>query len=145
LKPGTDLTVVADVLKTFEQSGSGLVRELFMRDQKDPNVGYVLTVFESEEKAREQDPRRAQGQQATNELMAKMLCGPTRVHRHDSHRGMDAVTLRRSAEQRNTWFALGTGIGRVTVTANELTNRRTPSRRGCGPSRMRCRRPARPG
>jgi hypothetical protein len=54
------------------------VRELFMHDQNDPNSAYVLAVFESQEKAREreQDPRRAEGQRAIQELMAKVLTAP---------------------------------------------------------------------
>jgi len=78
VKPGSDLSALEEVLKAAEQPGSGLVRELFMHDQKDPNSAYVLAVFESEEKAREreQDPRRAEGQQAIQEMMATMLVGP---------------------------------------------------------------------
>ncbi|HZU12076.1 MAG TPA: hypothetical protein VFB58_04485 [Chloroflexota bacterium] len=51
---------------------------LVMRDQRDPDAIYVLSVFESEEKARapEQDPRRAEGLQKLNALMAEVLAGP---------------------------------------------------------------------
>ena len=75
LKPGSDLSLLADVLKAAGQPGSGLVRELFMHDQNDPDSAYILAVFESAEKAREreQDPRRAEGQPAIQELMAKVL------------------------------------------------------------------------
>jgi hypothetical protein len=78
LTPGSDLSALADVLKAAEQPGSGLVRELFMHDQNDPNSAHVLAVFESQEKAREreQDPRRAEGQRAIQELMAKVLTAP---------------------------------------------------------------------
>jgi len=78
LRPGTDLAAAADVLKTFEQPGSGLIREIFMQDQKNPNVGYVLTLFESEEQAREreQNPARSEGHHAMGELMSKILAGP---------------------------------------------------------------------
>jgi hypothetical protein len=78
LTPGSDLSALADVLKAAEQPGSGLVRELFMRDQNAPDSAYILAVFESQEKAREreQDPRRAEGQQAVQELMAKVLAAP---------------------------------------------------------------------
>lgn len=78
LKPGTDLSTLADVLKAAEQPESGLLRELFMRDQNDPNSVYILAVFESEEKAREreQDTRRAEGQQTIQEFMAKVLAAP---------------------------------------------------------------------
>ena len=83
LRPGSDLAALANVLKAAEQPGSGLLRELFMRDQHDPGSAYILAVFESEEKAREreQDPRRAEGQQAIQEMMATMpwprLSSPT--------------------------------------------------------------------
>jgi hypothetical protein len=78
LTPGSDLSALTDVLKAAEQPGSGLLRELFMLDQNDPNSAYVLAVFESQEKAREreQDPRRAEGQQAIQELMANVLTAP---------------------------------------------------------------------
>jgi hypothetical protein len=78
LKPGSDLSALADVLKAAEQPGSGLLRELFMHPQDDPDSAYILAVFESEEKAREreQDPRRTEGQRAIQELMAKVLAAP---------------------------------------------------------------------
>jgi len=78
MKPGSDLSALADVLKAAEQPGSGLVRELFMHDQNDLDSAFILAVFESEEKAREreQDPRRAEGQQAIQELMTKVLAAP---------------------------------------------------------------------
>jgi hypothetical protein len=78
LKPGSDLSALAGVLKAAEQPGSGLLQELFMHDQNDLHSAYILAVFESEEKAREreQDPRRAEGQQAIQELMAKVLAAP---------------------------------------------------------------------
>ena len=78
LKPGSDLSALPDVLKAAEQPGSGLVRELFMHDQNEPDSAYILAVFKSEEKAREreEDPRRAEGQRAIRELMAKALAAP---------------------------------------------------------------------
>jgi hypothetical protein len=78
LQAGADLSALVDVLKAAEQPDSGLVRELFLRDQKDPDSAYIVAVFESEEKAREreQDPRRAEGQEAIRELMAKVLAAP---------------------------------------------------------------------
>ena len=77
LQPGFDMTGMADVLNRFEQPDSGLLRELFMHEAKDADSAYVLVLFESEEKARdrEQDPRRAEGQAALQELMAKALAG----------------------------------------------------------------------
>jgi hypothetical protein len=78
LQPGSDMTEMADVLKRSEQPGSGLLRELFMHDTHDAGSAYVLALFESEERAREreQDPRRAEGQAALQELMARAVAGP---------------------------------------------------------------------
>ena len=78
LKPGKDLAVAAAQLKAAEQPGSGLVREIIMRGQKDPGQAYILAVFESEEtaRARERDPRRQAGQQAMQATMADILAGP---------------------------------------------------------------------
>jgi quinol monooxygenase YgiN len=78
LKPGKDLAVAAALLRAVEQPGSGLVREMFMRDQKDPAQAYILAMFESEEKARarEQNPRRHEGLQAMQATMADILAGP---------------------------------------------------------------------
>jgi quinol monooxygenase YgiN len=78
LKPGQDLAVAAAQLRAAEQPGSGLVREMFMRDQKDPGQAYILAVFESEEKARarEQDPRSQEGLKAMQATMADILTGP---------------------------------------------------------------------
>ena len=78
LQPGADLSAMADLLKRYEQEDSGLLREFFMHAEGDPDSAYILAVFESEEKARqrEQDPRRSEGQQAAEELMAKTLAGP---------------------------------------------------------------------
>jgi antibiotic biosynthesis monooxygenase (ABM) superfamily enzyme len=62
IKPGkeTELALLEDQFKAAEQPGSGLMRSTTLRDQKDPNVLYMMVMFESEEKARirEQDPRR---------------------------------------------------------------------------------------
>jgi len=78
LQPGFDMTAMADLLKSSEQPDSGLLRELFMQDTKDPDSAYVLALFESEQHARdrEQDPRRAEGQAALQELMATAMAGP---------------------------------------------------------------------
>jgi quinol monooxygenase YgiN len=78
LRPGQDLAVASAQLRAAEQPGSGLVREMFMRDQKDSGQAYILAVFESEEKARarEQDPRRQEGLQAMRSAMADILAGP---------------------------------------------------------------------
>jgi len=75
LKPGHegDLSRLMAELQTVEQPGSGLVRSLAMKDQKDPSEVYMLVVFESEEKARarENDPRREEGLQAARAMMAE--------------------------------------------------------------------------
>jgi quinol monooxygenase YgiN len=78
LKPGRDLALAAVQLRAAEQPGSGLVREMVMRDQKDPDQAYLMAVFESEEKARarEQDPRRQEGLKAMQATMADILAGP---------------------------------------------------------------------
>jgi hypothetical protein len=78
LKPGTDMAAAHHQLRAAEQPGSGLVRTLVMRDQKDPSQVYTLVVFESEEKARarEQDPRRQEGLHAARAVMAGIVDGP---------------------------------------------------------------------
>jgi quinol monooxygenase YgiN len=50
LKPGKEdaLPRLSDQLRALEQPGSGLVRSLAMRDQKEPSRVYMLVVFESE-------------------------------------------------------------------------------------------------
>jgi hypothetical protein len=58
-EPGTDLSALADVLKAAEQPGSALLRELFMLDQSNPDLAYILAVFESEEQARARECCRA--------------------------------------------------------------------------------------
>ena len=80
LKPGADdaLATLYEQLQAAERPGSGLVRSLGMRDQKDPSRLYMLVVFESEEKARarEQDERRAEGLAAARATMAEVYDGP---------------------------------------------------------------------
>ena len=78
LKPDKDTAAVNEQLRASEQPGSGLVRTLMMRDQKDPSQVYALVVFESEEKARarEQDPRRQEGLTAARAMMADIFDGP---------------------------------------------------------------------
>ncbi len=77
LKPGKDMALLAAQLKATEQPGSGLVRSSLMLDQKDPSQAFMLIVFESEEKARarEADPRRAEGLQAARATMADIFAG----------------------------------------------------------------------
>ncbi|MGH2449076.1 MAG: antibiotic biosynthesis monooxygenase [Chloroflexota bacterium] len=81
VRPGTEdaqVQAIIEQLRSTEQSESGLVRTLIMRDQRDPAAIDVLSVFESEEKARarEKDPRRAEGLQKLNAMMAEILAGP---------------------------------------------------------------------
>src|ERR1035441_7123013 len=58
LKPGRedDLPRVYEQLRAIEQPGTGLLRTMAMRDQKDPSRVYNFVVFESEEKARAREP-----------------------------------------------------------------------------------------
>ncbi len=80
VRPDTEMQVrgIVEQLRATEQPESGLLRSLAMRDQKDPTAMYFLAVFESEEKARvrEQDPRRKEGLQQVNAMMAEVLVGP---------------------------------------------------------------------
>ena len=78
LKPGNDTAELDKQIRAAEQPGSGLVRTLVMRDQKDPSQVYALVVFDSEEKARarEQDPRRQEALQAAKAMMADIFDGP---------------------------------------------------------------------
>jgi quinol monooxygenase YgiN len=78
LKPGNDTAELDNQIRAAEQPGSGLVRTLVMRDQKDPGQVYTLVVFESEEKARarEQDPRRQEQLHAARAMMAEIFDGP---------------------------------------------------------------------
>ena len=79
LKPGKqeDLPLVHEQLRAIEQPGSGLLRSILMKDQKDPNRVYNLVIFESEEKARarEQDPRRQEGLQTVRATIAEVFDG----------------------------------------------------------------------
>ena len=78
LTPGKDLAEAAMHLRAAGQPGSGLVREMFMRDQKDPDQPCILAMSESEEKARarEQDPRRQEALTAMQATIAGILAGP---------------------------------------------------------------------
>lgn len=81
LKPGTDGNDVARVaaqLQAAEQPGSGLLRTIMMRDQKDPTRLYTLILFESEQKAREReaDPRREEGLKTVRATLGDILAGP---------------------------------------------------------------------
>jgi hypothetical protein len=78
LKPGKDTAGLDNQIRAAEQPGSGLVRTLVMRGQKDPSQVYTLVVFESEGKARarERDPRRQEQLQAARAVMADIFDGP---------------------------------------------------------------------
>jgi hypothetical protein len=80
LKPGkdADLPRLFEQLAAAEQPGSGLLRSLAMRDQKDPSRLYMLVLFESEEKARarESDERRQEGLSVARATMAEIFDGP---------------------------------------------------------------------
>ena len=73
----TDLPAMYAHLQAIEQPNSGLVRTSVFQDAKNPTRAYVLVVFASEEqaRARERDPRRAQGLAELQVLMAEMLDG----------------------------------------------------------------------
>jgi hypothetical protein len=77
-KDGSDVAAVAAQLQAAEQPGSGLLRTIMMRDQKDPARLYTLVLFESEEKAREReaDPRREEGLKVVRATLADVLAGP---------------------------------------------------------------------
>lgn len=77
LKPGSDTGEMIELIRAAEQSGSGLVRTIFMRDQADPNRAITLVVFESEQaaRAREQDPRRGERLAAARAVMAEIVDG----------------------------------------------------------------------
>lgn len=73
-----ELLGVFEQLQAIEQADSGLSRTLVMRSRADPNLVYVLVLFDSEEKARarEQDPRRQQGLERIRAAMGDVLDGP---------------------------------------------------------------------
>jgi len=72
-----DLPGLMDEMRAMEQSGSGLIRTMTMRDQNDPSALYVMVVFGSEEqaRAREQDPRRQEDMKAAQAHMAEIFDG----------------------------------------------------------------------
>ena len=73
-----ELLGVFEQLQAIEQADSGLSRTLVMRSRADPNLVYVLVLFDSEEKARarEQDPRRQQGLERIRAALGGVLDGP---------------------------------------------------------------------
>jgi len=79
LKPGQDegLATLIHQLRAAEQPGSGLVRSLALRDQKDPNRVSFLVVFESEERARarESNEQRQSSLEPARATMAEIFDG----------------------------------------------------------------------
>jgi quinol monooxygenase YgiN len=80
VKDGTDEEVSALLahLRGIEQPDSGWLRTTAMRDQADPTRVLLLAVFQSEEsaRARESDPRRADGLARLRVMMGEILAGP---------------------------------------------------------------------
>ena len=65
-------------LRDMEQPDSGWIRTTAMRDQAEPHRVLVLAVFENEQRARarEKDPRRAEGLATVRAMMSEILDGP---------------------------------------------------------------------
>lgn len=78
VKPGQDIDAVIAAIKAGELPDSGLISETFMRDQNDSSRFHIISLFESEEKARarEVDPRRAEATATIQLLMRDVLAGP---------------------------------------------------------------------
>jgi heme-degrading monooxygenase HmoA len=78
LGDGQDPSEMIRLIRTAEQTGSGLVQSYFMRDQADPQRVITLVVFESEQKARqrENDPRRTEQLASARSMMADLFEGP---------------------------------------------------------------------
>lgn len=78
VNPGENIDRVIATLKAGEQPGSGLIRELFLQDQKDPQRFSIVAMFESEEqaRAREADPRRADTSAQMRTIMGEILAAP---------------------------------------------------------------------
>lgn len=69
---------VFEQLQAIEQPDSGLLKTMVLRSQAEPDLMFVLVVFDSEEKARarEQDPRRQEGLQRIRAALGGVLDGP---------------------------------------------------------------------
>jgi antibiotic biosynthesis monooxygenase (ABM) superfamily enzyme len=80
LKTGkeADFLEIMDKILALEQPGSGLIREVVTRSQKDPDVVYVIATFDSQEaaRAREADPRRQEGLVEERKGLMEVLAGP---------------------------------------------------------------------
>jgi Antibiotic biosynthesis monooxygenase len=75
---GDDLSRLLAHLRDIEQPDSGWMRTIALRERADPNRVLVLAIFESEEKARarESDPRRAEGLATLRVMMGNLLDTP---------------------------------------------------------------------
>jgi len=73
-----DLPRLYEQLRAAEQSDTGLLRTMALRDDKDPRRIYNIVFFESEDKARqrERDPRREENLKAARATMAEIFEGP---------------------------------------------------------------------
>ena len=80
VKDGTDEQVsnLLAHLRAIEQPESGWIRTTALRDQTDPNRVLVLAVFQDEQsaRAREGDPRRAEGLATLRTMMGEILARP---------------------------------------------------------------------
>ncbi len=78
LKPGEDVMDVMAQIRDAEQSGSGLIRSIVLRDQANADRVLTLVVFESEEhaRAREADPRRQEQLAPVRAAMDAVMAGP---------------------------------------------------------------------
>jgi hypothetical protein len=78
VRPGENIDRVIATLKAGEQSESGLIREMFLQDQKDPERFTIVAMFETEEqaRAREADPRRAGTSATMRTIMGEILAAP---------------------------------------------------------------------
>jgi len=77
VQPGQDPQRLIDAIVAMEQPDSGLVREMFLLDQKDPLSAYAFAVFRNEglARARETDPRRDGGRAALRATLADVVDG----------------------------------------------------------------------
>lgn len=78
VKPGENIDRVVETLKAGEQPDSGLIREMFLQDQKDPDRFTIVAMFETEQqaRAREADPRRAETSATMRTILGEILAAP---------------------------------------------------------------------
>lgn len=92
-----DVRKALEQLLSAEQRDSGLLQQMLMRNQKDPEAFYLLAVFESEEKARarEADPRRKEATGAMNSVLREALASPPEFMDFDvvqRHEGQGSIS-----------------------------------------------------